>query len=201
MSVSNFVPTSDDSIYAGNASFATARAATTGTLRGGTIGVVQSVLSGIYYIERGFFTFNTADIPDTDTISAATLTLSMKRNVGSSGASYNIYSSTHSDTIVATDFDLAGDTAYCDTAITQAGLGTDYSNQTFTLNAAGIAAISKTGNTKICIREVLSDIANSAPAGEVSALFQTVDSSTDPILSVTHSAVTTNTTNFFNFIN
>jgi hypothetical protein len=181
----NYTPSSDNSIYANSAVYATVRAATTGTARGGSSGIVQSVAG--YYIERAFLTFDTSAIGDTDTIDSAYLRLNAKRNVGSAGRSYNVYDSTHSDTVVAGDFDLAGSTAYSDTPITQATLGTVYANHDWALNAAGLAGVSKTGNTKVSLREVLKDVDNVAPTDEVSMIFETVESAADPVLSVTYS--------------
>lgn len=183
-----FYSLNDDSIYAQNAVWATARAATAGTgTRNTTIATCQATSSGDYYVERGFFNFNTAALGASATITAATFGIYGTAKNGA-GSGYNIFSSTCSNPVVLADFDLVGTTKLSDTDILQAAYSTTGYN-IWTLNAAGLAEINKTGITKLSLRETLKDLANSAPAdtADISyASYQATGTSTDPYLSITY---------------
>ncbi len=128
-------------------------------------------------IGRGIVLFNTASIPDTAAISAATLSLygSIKSDSLSAAPNINIYSSNPalSTALTGTDYSTLGITAYCDTPWTYAGFSTSGYND-FVFNATGIAAISLTGISKFGIRNASYDVANSAPpwiASQTSMIF------------------------------
>ena len=120
---------------------------------------------------RGIFLFNTSSLPDNCSIVKAvfslygwfkkdgfTIPIAPDVNVYSS----NPASNTH---LVGEDYATLGSTPFCDTPITYAGWDiTGYND--FKLNAAGKAAISKTGITKLGIRNANYDVAEIAPTWE-----------------------------------
>lgn len=116
-------------------------------------------------IIRTIIVFDTSEIPDSATVVSATFSVygSYKDDGGSISPTFNIYwCSPASDTeLVAGDYDLArwGSTAYCDTVITYANfnVGTPGEANEFVLNATGLSAISKTGVTRIGMREASYD--------------------------------------------
>lgn len=128
------------------------------------------------YLKRSYALFDTSAIPDGVTISSATLSIKGTAKADAEGwaPTLNIYSGVPaSDTnLVAADYNKAqfGTTAYCDTAITYAGFNTAAYND-FVLNATGIAAIDKAGITKIGIRNVNYDVADTAPSWVATAYF------------------------------
>src|SRR3990167_6907639 len=145
---------------------------------------------------RGSFVFDTSPIEDTDTISSAIFSLFCcgKSDTLSITPDLNIYGiTTGSDTnIVAADYNIANWGAEWSTAITYASWSTVAYND-FALNGTGVAAVSKTGMTKIGTRNANYDIANVAPTHSVSGdsfvegnFADTAGTASDPILVVTH---------------
>lgn len=118
---------------------------------------------------RGIFLFDTSALPDDCHITSATLSLygEGKADTGSFAPDVNIYASAPAtDTaLVAGDFDSLGSIAFCDTPITYANWedGTPGTANEFVLNAAGRAAISKTGITKLGARNASYDVAAVSP--------------------------------------
>lgn len=148
-------------------------------------------------ITRSFFLFDTSSIPDTDTINSAVL--SIKGNGGTdtwttgTKPNINIVASTPASNtdLVTGDFDQLGTTAFS-TAKTTATWSTSAYND-FTLNASGLAAISKTGVSKFGARDMIYDAPNVEPtwASGQQVIFQgnytdTVGTSSDPKLVVEH---------------
>jgi hypothetical protein len=151
-------------------------------------------------IARSIFLFVTSSLTAGATISAAVKSLH-----GDSGDTWsfsswsphidiNIYSSNPaSNTALANgDYASLGTTPFCDTPIGYAGWSTAGYND-FALNAAGIAAINKTGITKLGTRNANYDVANSAPtwasdAGDTMAAFNADRTGTanDPKLAVAY---------------
>jgi hypothetical protein len=161
--VNPYVDGGDASIYSSNtSSWNTAVTATTGTLRNQR---VQATLSGsTRFIERGFFTFDTSAIPDSATVISATFYLygNASETSQANSPSYRIYTSNHTDTIVAGDYDTMTTTEASNTYVTTPTTG---GYNSFPLNASGISAINKTGYTKLAIREANYDVANTQPGG------------------------------------
>ena len=115
--------------------------------------------------------FDTSSLPDDASISAVMLSLhgmSSKADGCSATPSINVYSSDPASNInlVAGDYDCLGSSALCDTPIAYAdwleGNTADQFYNDFTLNAAGIAAISRTGVSKFGFR-LNYDVDNNAP--------------------------------------
>lgn len=115
---------------------------------------------------RTILTFDTSDLPDTADISAVTLSIYGFGKSDTAGwtPNINVYSASPASNtnIVAGDYDSLGTIAYCDTPITYSGWSTSTWN-TWTLNAAGIAAISTTGITQLGLRNANYDVANISP--------------------------------------
>jgi hypothetical protein len=119
---------------------------------------------GVY---RHFCSFDTSGIPDTATVDSATLTVRVSKLYGAT--TIGLYSSlaASATVLVAGDFSKFGSTLYSSSDVSATG------NISFALNAAGLAAISKTGYTKFCLREYTHDGLNVAPADgeDVGAVF------------------------------
>jgi len=124
-------------------------------------------------LSRSIVSFDTSTLPDDISISSATLSLhggAGKDDELSIAPSVNVYAVTLTDDtdLLLTQgemeaiWDSCGSTAYCDTAITFASWNTSGWNS-FILNATGLAAISKTGNTRFSIREVKYDVSGTSP--------------------------------------
>jgi hypothetical protein len=121
------------------------------------------------YLYRSIFLFDTSSLPDDAVISAATLSLYGKAKYDNLGISPNINvylpNPASNTALVAADFNVAnwGSTPLCDSPIPYAGWNlAGYNN--FALNAAGLAAINKTGISKFGTRNVNYDVAGSTPA-------------------------------------
>jgi len=113
----------------------------------------DSVVNEYDILSRGFFVFDTSEIPDDAVIISSTLYIygSVATNEGSwDDTAINIYSSAPAtDTsIVAGDYDSLGVTAFCDTGIDIDDWSTTGYNA-FVFNASGLAAISTDDVTKL----------------------------------------------------
>jgi len=115
---------------------------------------------------RSIFLFDTSALPDGCRVTSAIFSVwgTNKADALSVAPDINVYASAPASTtaLAAGDFDSLGSTPFCDTPITYAGWNTSGYND-FTLNAAGIAAISKTGITKLGLRNANYDVAGVAP--------------------------------------
>ena len=148
------------------------------------------------FLARGIFLFDTGAIPDTDTISAAVLSLygSSKSDSGGYAPTIDIYTSAPASNtaLEAGDFDSLGSTSQTGSPIAYADVSTTAYND-FTFNATGIGNISKTGVSKFGIRNANYDVAASSPTWADSLttaiaviLSETAGTTTDPKLVVTH---------------
>ena len=113
------------------------------------------------YIYRSIILFNTSDLPDTCIITAATLSLfgAVKADTMSCAPTLNVVSSAPASPtgLVGGDYDSLGNVntnPFCDTPITYASfnMGTPGTANVFVFNAAGRAAISKDGITKLGLK-------------------------------------------------
>lgn len=118
-------------------------------------------------LSRALLLFDTSAIPNDDIVVTATLSLygSGKADNLNIVPDVNVYSSNpDSNTgLTGTDFATLGSTPFCNTPITYVNWDTDGWND-FILNATGIAAISKTGITKLGLRNANYDVAGVTPA-------------------------------------
>jgi hypothetical protein len=117
-------------------------------------------------IKRSWFTLDTSSITSVATISATTFSIyvTLKGYSGSVSPNMDIYTSTPAsdDNLVEDDYDQIGDTSQTGSPITYASIDTgDYSD--FSFNTTGKGNVSKTGITKLGIRNANYDVANSAP--------------------------------------
>ena len=190
---------SNNSIYGSDAVFATARAATIGTLRNETDDqqyVGASYIASVYYLDRSFLVFDTSALAG-NKVTGATLGLYGMDKAGS-GIAMNVFSSTCTNPIAATDFDLIGTTKLCDTDTAIADWSTAGYN-VFTLNATGLANVSTTGLTKFGLWEINKDYGASAPTGTNYMRFFTAHKGGGyvPYLTVTYTLLASSA--FFNF--
>lgn len=154
-------------------------------------------------LRRSIFLFDTAALPDTDAISAATLSLFTGPtpyviNDGSSPTLCVVSSAPLTNlAIVAGDFDSLGSTAFSDAPAYTSFSGSVYA--VLTLNATGIAAIAKTGVTKFGTKEATYDLTGTAPANSAAGnvhgflvfFAEQTGTSNDPLLTVTHAVPAT----------
>jgi hypothetical protein len=158
-----------------------------------------------YTLNRTFTLFDTAAIDDGDTISSAVVSI----YVGSdfAGGNVTIQSSNISSKTAVTTGDWSSMTVNSPTEfITRVNISalTNNAYNDFTLNASGIAAVSKTGITELCWRDGASDVDNVAPTDN-SIYFDArfadyAGTASDPYLLVLHSSGATTNSGFFNFM-
>jgi len=161
---------------------------TTGTYAGFT-----NYKSGSYRsIERAFWTFDTSSVPDSDTISSASLNLKTYTLTGGNpdSCTYHIVSvAPASKTSVASgDYDSFGTTSWGSVALSTISSTNTY--YTWTLDSNGIANISKTGNDCFGMR-MNRDIDNSEPTGINRRSFyytSATGTTSDPYLTMEHAA-------------
>lgn len=153
----------------------------------------NSFIAATYLIRRGFFLFDTSALTSTAIISAAILSFAAQGSVANDDdvTSTNIVSSTPaSSTVLATsDFSQVGTTVFA-TKLNSAWNSTNGTYNDFTLDANGIANISKTGISKFATRNSL-DVTNVAPGVGNSDSISTymadqTGTATDPKLVITY---------------
>lgn len=156
------------------------------------LGITTDVNANQYKsLSRVVLLFDTSAIPDEATINSATVELyanSKANSFSEDWATVVVASTPASNTALATgDYLQTGSTALSGTVATSAITTSAYN--TWTLNAAGLAAISKTGVTKLAL--VLDrDRSDSEPAHQTSkdhsVVFQTSDNTNKPKLVVSY---------------
>jgi RHS repeat-associated protein len=132
---------------------------------------------------RGIFLFDTSALNDGDIVASGTVSLYGEGSDGTAGfmtdATVGIYGVNPASTTVATasDYQTFGTTTYSGTTFSFKGTWANGAYNNFPLNAAGLAAVSKTGDTKIGQRNANYDAAGVQPtwtgAGAASINFQT----------------------------
>lgn len=149
---------------ANNAAWATARGAASGTTSGVYVGAEKS--GAPYFVYRTFFSWDTSAIPDDAIIDIATLTMQISGKDTTNDFAIALAGHTAaSDTVIAdADFDNVTLNSPTEFTTRSANISTIPLNTDFvlTLNAAGLAAINKTGYTKLCTRSS-KDVDNSTP--------------------------------------
>lgn len=142
---------------------------------------------------RHFEAYDTSTLADNAVISAATITKYLNDlTVGNADTqSYNYFEGTQASTseLVLGDMDAHGTTAWATAiAYTSLSLGANpaWTANIWTLNASGIAGISKTGFTKFCFRNS-ADYNAVAPTSGANNYFRSANSedANQPVLSVT----------------
>lgn len=187
----------DGGVYAGGDTWSNIRGAASGTNEASeTTGACYSEDSGDVWMERVFLPFDTSSLPDTDTISSATIQLygtGKWDNDNDSEAYVAIVQSTQASptSLADGDFDAIGTTAFSD-ELDISSYNTSGFN-TFTLNSSGIANISKTGYSQFALREGhdLENIPVAGGAGISGVTNRMADytgTTSDPILTIVHAA-------------
>lgn len=178
-------PSVDAYITASNANFGTLRTLTAGSsVTDDTTLHIACDKPGSYEIKRDILVFDTSSIPDGDVISSAKFYFYRQDSGDSEGNNtLAIQGATPASeaVIVVGDWDcmtINTPTEYA-TRLNFSAIGAS-GYHSFTLNASGIAAINKTGNTVIAVREGTHDIDNSAPAGTGNYLIYTSSSGANP---------------------
>ncbi len=191
--------TVDGHVAYDNTTWATARTAATGNgvSDSNTIFEFQTTLSsGTYVLKRSFTLFDTSSITDTDTIDSATYSTYVTNCYNSNNMSNVLVETTPaSNTALSTaDYDAVGSTSFGSYAHPAGFPSSPNTYWNITVNASGLAIISKTGVTKYGIR-VSGDINDIAPSGGSEKYNQgviisadTSGTSTDPKLVVVHTA-------------
>ena len=153
-----------------------------------TNGIVQGSFGGgtSWPIARIAEVFNTAALPDNATVTAVTLQIYVTAltNTDTSTIDLVSFAPTDSSSVVVADYAKAkwGETPYADIALASLNLN---AYNIFTLNATGIAAISKTGNSVFGLR-ISRDTDNSQPTGGNDVTFQTNNGVHPEILTITY---------------
>jgi len=127
----------------------------------------SSVANKWHALTRAIILFDTSELPDGCVIVEAVLSVYgfRKDDYLSIAPDVNVYSSDPLSNVllVPGDFDCLGSIPFCDTPISYTNWSlAGYNN--FILNAAGREAISKTGVTKLGLRNANYDVAGSTPA-------------------------------------
>lgn len=183
-----------------NLNYANGRNAASGTAAtaGGTQmlwGQQFHVGSSNYFFWRSHATWDTSSLPDTDEISAAVLSLfgtTKEDTVGTTPSAQIVSNSQASDTSLASgDYDQLGTTVF--STISYAAFSTVAYND-FTLDANGIAQISKTGFSKFGMR-TNKDVSATPPSNSGNNLERLwsyaadqAGTTNDPKLVITHAA-------------
>lgn len=132
--------------------------------RGGSMGSVatQSNNYGVgssggsqYRVERAFLFYDTSNLPDACTIVEAYIDL--YKVSGDYSQEVAVFAGGQANIVTTADFQKFGGVNFGESAPAAPGLHRIY------LNASGIAAISKTGWTKFCLRERNYDVLNTPP--------------------------------------
>ncbi len=182
--------------------YALARDAATGTVSNMSAAGAQNWLHNslitTYYVRRVQIGFDTSSIPDSDVISAATMTVYSNATGGADTDGYDVVllnntAAGTSSPLVAGDFDGFPSTSIGSLDLTN--LTNINANVAITLT--DFAVINKTGTTLIGVR-LSGDINNSTPTG--SNVLRIGQASDYPFLTVTHAAAGGSNSNFLRFM-
>lgn len=178
-----YTTAADGYVYAFNASWSTARNATTGTVvsAGATLEPdAQSVGGGsTYYVYRTFMWF-TNTLPVGAAVQTANVLLFSYGGTGS--RKLCIVESTAATTLVADSYNDFNTTLLSSTVTYDNNIGTQH---TFGLNATGLALISVGGTSKYCLRDYTYDYRDAVPPDNSTSSMRPAEytgTSTDPTL-------------------
>jgi len=160
----------------------------TGTDNSGGVYVMAAVSGGNYKVYRAFLSCDTSSLPDTATISGATLELKGSDKFGALSETYGIFDSTHGDTIDVNSYNDGGGTALA-TAIALASWSSSATN-TYTFNSTGLSKITATGTSRFAVREKEFDVDNTTPSGGESGIAFLLNSTGFPVLTITYTEAT-----------
>lgn len=216
----SFFPTAGDGyVYNDGSSWSTTRSATAGTAANSTATTLD-VSSGQsskrnYRIERAFLPFDTSALPDNATITGVNLKVfvSAKLDNDSDGKDWVSVvqgSQANANSLATGDFDMAGSINNPVEGVDAPGRLSIASTTPgqyviFTLNPTGRGWVSKTGNTKLALREG-HDVLNVPFVGSSGqfdqlqiATSEFTATSSDPVLTVTYSVTSTSTPPAFTY--
>jgi len=160
-------------VHATNATYSTARNATTGTANNGnSTRPVNSWDGSQYFVARAFEPFDTSSLDDGATIQDSANTFLRLKGSGVAATNTDsdslcIVASTQASNtaLVNDDYDNIGSTKYNDTDLSHGSWNsTAGANNDMTFNATGVAAISKTGYTPLALRTT-KELAGTTPTG------------------------------------
>ncbi len=171
-----YATASDGSTYLTGTVWLTVRNATTGHdtvyATGTNLSIITYFATPSYALYRGFEYFNTSALPDDCTITGAVLSLYgyAQGEIDAGHADLCLYAGTQADPLVKEDYDSFGATL-----LTAGSYSYEYpwsliAYTAATLNAAGLAVISKTGTTKFALR-VKGDVDAAAPTGNYNYMY------------------------------
>lgn len=182
--------TTQDGYVANNniSGWSTARNATAGTSVTQDTDEIQALAdsTGNFWIQRNFLLWDTSALTAGATISSAVVSMYVIGGATEGNRNVDFVSSTPASntTLVTEDFDQIGTTSFCNYT---PATGSGYSG--CTLNASGLAAISKTGITKFALLHN-KDFSNTQPTSRNYVGFNAAEhtgTSQDPKLVVTYS--------------
>ncbi|MDO8574894.1 MAG: hypothetical protein Q7R61_01310 [bacterium] len=192
-----------------NVSWATIRSSATGSITDGVNAsnpFIQAFGSSTTdqwkRLFRSILTFDTSSIPDTDSISAAVLSIVgvSKSDLQSNTPNIDVYTATPAanNVIAASDYLNVGSTSQTGSPNTYASWTTDSSTYNdFTFNATGRGNISKTGVSPFAMRNANYDVSGTAPTWGNNDTYSLVGlyadqagTASDPKLVVVHSDIT-----------
>ena len=147
---------------------------------------------------RSIFTLDTSALTSSASISSAIFSIygSTKADNIACSPTINVYDATPAvnNNLADGDFSQCGSTSFLDSSLTYSAWSTTGYND-FTFNATGVAAISKTGITKLSIRNANFDVAATSPTWPGGSAKQsymagnfadTADVTSDPKLVITY---------------
>ena len=181
----------DGTVWATSVSFATARNAASG---GGNYGTqTGSTAPGFgseagYYLYRAHLPFDTSALDDSKTVQAATLQITQYGPVGTTQAVIVQSREASTSALANSDWSLVGSSGIAGaTELSDRKTISTAGTVTFTLNAAGLALINRTGFTRLAIVSI-QDLTNSAPGTDQKVYMyfsEYATSSSRPLLTVT----------------
>jgi hypothetical protein len=157
--VDTFTPHSSDGyvVYDGS-TWSTIRSASTGTAVLATATedwlISYDNDAGALRCGRAFFAFDTSSLPDSDSITAATLSIRQGNNAGTGDRTFGLVQTTQgSPTSLATsDYSACGSLNGATEGASRVTMNTADTTWTYTLNSTGLTWINKTGYTLLGLR-------------------------------------------------
>jgi hypothetical protein len=151
---------------------------------GATFNLGTKYATSKYYDYRAFLVFNTAGIPAEASPAADILIYS--NNTAGNGSALVLTAGTQSIPLVTGDYTHFGATDFSPGAMYMAPVPNSPSGMPF--NAAGVAAINRSGVTKLCLRTA-DDATNVTPVASTNPLVDGLTSAYPPVMHVTWSAL------------
>ena len=170
-------------IYTDSSSYSTARNASSGTVYGDLCAMNNK--TSTYQVYRGFYYFNTSTLPLGAIIVSATIRLTYTnfRQIDHNDTLY-LVTHTANTTIQSTDFPKVGSTQLFASPPSFSSFTANVP-VTFALNAAGLAAITKKGITKLAVRAG-QDVSNTTPSNVGGIQFTKYGMSNPPLLTINY---------------